>query len=83
MPVQIMRENLEVAIETIKLADGITIEEDWFAIRSLDTGTLAIGEPAYHQRNWSYLICDGEAGLLFDTGSGRRSIAPVVARLRN
>ncbi len=75
-----MRKNIEVAIDTIRLADGIVVEDNWFALRGLDESTIAIGEPAYHQRNWSYLISDGEDSLLFDTGSGRRPIAPLVER---
>lgn len=75
-----MRENIEVAISSIKLAHGIALEDDWFGVKALDDATIAIGEPAYHQRNWSYLISDGDDSLLFDTGSGRRSLAPLVAR---
>jgi hydroxyacylglutathione hydrolase len=75
-----MRENIELPIDTIQLADGLSWEDGWFATSQLDDGTLAIGEPAYHQRNWSYLICDGGEALLFDTGTGRRPIAPLVAR---
>ncbi len=75
-----MRENIEVAISSIKLAQGIALEDDWFGVKALDDATIAIGEPAYHQRNWSYLISDGDDSLLFDTGSGRRSLAALVAR---
>jgi glyoxylase-like metal-dependent hydrolase (beta-lactamase superfamily II) len=75
-----MRENIEAAINTIKLAEGVVLEDDWFGVKALDDTTIAIGEPAYHQRNWSYLISDGDDSLLFDTGSGRRPIAPVVTR---
>ncbi len=75
-----MRENIEAAIDTIKLAEGVMLEDNWFGVKALDDATVAIGEPAYHQRNWSYLVSDGEDSLLFDTGSGRRPIAPVVAR---
>ena len=75
-----MRDNIELPIDTIRLAGGLTLEDNWFATGQLDDGTLAIGEPAYHQRNWSYLIRDGGEALLFDTGSGRRPIAPLVAR---
>ena len=67
-------------METVKLADGVVLEDNWFGLRTLDDATIAIGEPAYHQRNWSYLISDGDDSLLFDTGSGRRPIAPLVAR---
>lgn len=75
-----MRENIEAAIDTIKLAQGVALEDNWFGVRALDDATIAIGEPAYHQRNWSYLISDADDSLLFDTGSGRRSIAHLVAR---
>lgn len=75
-----MRENIETPIDTIKLAKGVVLEDNWFGVRALDDTTLAIGEPAYHQRNWSYLISDADHSLLFDTGSGRRPIAPLVAR---
>ncbi len=75
-----MRENIEIPTSDVTLADGLAWEDGWFAVRPLDEGTLAIGEPAYHQRNWSYLISDGDESLLFDTGSGRRAIAPLVAR---
>jgi len=75
-----MRDSIETTIDTIKLANGVVLEDSWFALKALDDATIAIGEPAYHQRNWSYLISDGDNSLLFDTGSGRRPIAPVVAR---
>ncbi len=67
-------------IDTIRLANDLEWEDNWFATGHLDGDTLAIGEPAYHQRNWSYLIRDGGEALLFDTGSGRRPIEPLVAR---
>ncbi len=73
-------DNLEHAIEDVTLADWLVLEDDWFATGLLDPGTRAIGEPAYHQCNWSYLISDAGESLLFDTGSGRRPIAPFVAR---
>lgn len=75
-----MSNRFETPIEMIELADGVTLEEAWFALRWLDDGTLAIGEPAYHQCNWSCLISDDGESLLWDTGSGRRAIAPLVAR---
>lgn len=71
---------LEQPVESVALAVGLAWEENWFAVGAVDADTLAIGEPAYHQKNWSYLISDGGESLLFDTGSGRRSIAPLVAR---
>ncbi len=75
-----VRQGLEVPPESVRLAQGLSWEDDWFAVGPIDEGTLAIGEPAYHQKNWSYLISDGGESLLFDTGAGRRPIAPLVAR---
>ena len=72
--------DLEQPIDTVMLAEGLRWEDVWFAVGTVDADTLAIGEPAYHQKNWSYLITDGGESLLFDTGSGRRPIAPLVAR---
>ncbi len=75
-----MNRKLEVPIGSIKLAEGLAVEDNWFAVQALDDATLAIGEPAYHQENWSYLISDRDESLLFDTGAGRRPIAPLVFR---
>ena len=72
--------DLEQPIDSVTLPEGLAWEDDWFAVGTVDADTLAIGEPAYHQKNWSYLITDGGESLLFDTGSGRRPIAPLVAR---
>lgn len=75
-----VRQVLEVPPDTVRLAPGLAWEDGWFAVGPVDEGTLAIGEPAYHQKNWSYLISEGGESLLFDTGTGRRPIAPLVAR---
>jgi glyoxylase-like metal-dependent hydrolase (beta-lactamase superfamily II) len=73
--------SLEKPITDVALAEGVTLHDDWFAVKPLDKGTYAIGEPAYHQCNWSYLISDGQEGLLWDTGSGRRPLCAVISRL--
>ncbi|KZY33991.1 hypothetical protein A3731_00485 [Roseovarius sp. HI0049] len=73
-------DDLEQPIESVTLAQGLAWEDGWFAVGPVDGDTLAIGEPAYHQKNWSYLITDGGKSLLFDTGSGRRPIGSLVAR---
>ncbi|UXX82143.1 MBL fold metallo-hydrolase [Roseovarius pelagicus] len=54
---------------------------DWYTVQQVASGVHAIGEPHYHQQNWSYLICGGERALLFDTGSYYGEIAPIVAGL--
>lgn len=63
------------------LAEGVRWFDDWYAIEEVAAGVFAIGEPLYHQINWSYLIEGGNRALLFDTGPGLRGIAPVVASL--
>jgi glyoxylase-like metal-dependent hydrolase (beta-lactamase superfamily II) len=55
--------------------------DDWFAIEDIAPGVFAIGEPHYHQINWTYLICGKKHALLFDTGPGLRDIRPVVESL--
>ncbi|MGB3314437.1 MAG: MBL fold metallo-hydrolase [Albidovulum sp.] len=62
------------------LAPDARWEDGWFALQPLDEETLAIGEPIYLQRNWSYLISDRGESLLFDAGCGVTPISPLVAR---
>ena len=55
--------------------------DDYFTIEYIDPTTIAIGEPRYHQQNYSYLIVGETRAVLFDTGPGVRSIKPVVDSL--
>ena len=63
------------------LAQGIRWFDDWFAIETIAPGVHAIGEPRFHQINWSYLIEGQQLALLFDTGPGARDISEVVNAL--
>ena len=55
--------------------------DDYFTMEYIDATTVAIGEPRYHQQNYSYLIVGETRAVLFDTGPGVRSIKPVVDSL--
>lgn len=67
--------------EGVRLGDGLSWFDDYFAVRHLEPGVVAIVEPRYHQENVSYLIVGRDAALLFDTGPGLRDIRPVVEGL--
>ncbi|MCZ4352798.1 MBL fold metallo-hydrolase [Roseovarius aestuarii] len=54
---------------------------DWYKVIPMGNGITAIGEPRYHQKNWSYLLCGSARALLFDTGSFYGDITQVVSRL--
>jgi len=63
------------------LAEGVRWHDDWFALEEIAEGVTAIGEPRFHQNNWSYLVRGNRRALLFDTGTGVRDMARLVRTL--
>jgi hydroxyacylglutathione hydrolase len=55
--------------------------DDYFVVETIDSTTVAIGEPRYYQGNYSYLILGEQRAVLFDAGTGLRDIVPVVRSL--
>ena len=62
-------------------SESVTWFDDYFTLESIDSQTIAIGEPRYWQQNYSYLILGQSRTILFDSGPGLRDIKPAVASL--
>lgn len=54
---------------------------DWFRIRELEPGIIAIEEPHHVEQVRSFLILGTDRSILLDTGMGVADIRPVVERL--
>jgi glyoxylase-like metal-dependent hydrolase (beta-lactamase superfamily II) len=54
---------------------------DYYVTIKLDERTFAIGEPRNPERNYSYLIMGADRAILFDAGTGRHDIRPIVKSL--
>jgi len=60
---------------------GVRWHDDYFTLQEVAPRTFAIGEPRYHQQNYSYLIVGENRALLFDAGPGIRDIRQVAEAL--
>ncbi len=60
---------------------GVVWMQDYFTVQALNQNTYAIGEPRYHQQNYSYLLLGDSRALLFDAGPGLRDIRGVAESL--
>lgn len=60
---------------------NVSWHDDYYTLEWLDARTVAIAEPIYYQQNINYLILGDDRAILFDAGSGLKSILPVAESL--
>lgn len=59
---------------------SVTDDEYW-TVKEIAPNLYAIGELSWYQKNWHYLVVGTNRAVLFDTGTGRKSIKPIIDRL--
>lgn len=72
---------VELFIEKRDEGLNVSWHDDYYTLEWLDPRTVAIGEPLYYQQSINYLIIGDDRAVLFDAGSGLRSILPVAEQL--
>jgi hydroxyacylglutathione hydrolase len=67
--------------EKVTLGENEHWFDDYYTVEQISSDTFAIGEPRYHQQNYSYLLVGEARAILFDSGTPMRDITPVIASL--
>ncbi len=66
---------------TNRTYSSIDVGNDWFDVRQVEPGLIAINQPKQNQEAIAYLIVGSTRALLFDSGIGLVPIKPVVDKL--
>ncbi|MCH4889001.1 MBL fold metallo-hydrolase [Acidaminobacter sp. JC074] len=67
--------------EKVEIPTNAKWYDDYFTYEYIDDNTIAIGEPRYYQKNYSYLLLGTIKAILFDSGTGYHNIEPLVRSL--